>query len=360
MNKPLAAARSAPSIAVVGAGSIAQFHLRALEALGARVRAISDLNRAATEPLCARLGADYTADWQAVVARSDVEAVCILAPTPVHREVAAAALAAGKHVLCEKTLTLSGGASLALAQQAQAAKRVLFTSYMKRRFPAVERAREVIAGLGRVHTIHLRTHQPVPVDLIGGVPHEAFVPTADAASPVKRMAGGGVLTCGGSHILDLLLHLVGKPVEAYGRALTLPGRDIEYAYQGLLRFADDAVAHLDCAWHAHGLRGHGRDGWDESIEIHGSHGVVRIETPLWNRSHELPARLTWHEASGATHDVGFPAVDPFRLNQERFLASVRGDVAIDPFDGYRVDYLLEELYRSSASGTPIALSWKDA
>ena len=64
--------------------------------------------------------------------------VVVLTPSASHAEIVRAALNGGKHVVCEKTLTLDPRESLALGRLAEERQRMLFTSYMKRFFPAVQ------------------------------------------------------------------------------------------------------------------------------------------------------------------------------------------------------------------------------
>ena len=59
-------------------------------------------------PDLARLGIPVaTADYRELVERDDLDAVAIVTPTPTHREIMLAAVAAGKHVLCEKPIAMN-------------------------------------------------------------------------------------------------------------------------------------------------------------------------------------------------------------------------------------------------------------
>jgi predicted dehydrogenase len=137
--------------AIVGPGSIASTHVDALRRLGVRLQAV-----VGREPKRAR---ELAALWQAPLATDNlqealavVDTVHICSPNHLHREQVAAALEAGRHVLCEKpmTPTLREAQELvALARECDLEAAVNFTY---RGYPMVSWAREQVAAgaLGRV------------------------------------------------------------------------------------------------------------------------------------------------------------------------------------------------------------------
>src|SRR5688572_17775179 len=99
-------------VAIIGCGGITlQNHLPGL-ALCQKVKvvALCDANPAVRQHAAATCGLPATAavaEYQAVINRDDVHAVIIATPNHVHAPIAHAAIAAGKHVLCEKPLALN-------------------------------------------------------------------------------------------------------------------------------------------------------------------------------------------------------------------------------------------------------------
>jgi predicted dehydrogenase len=76
----------------------------------AKIVALADIDQGNLERCAARLGRstpDLYPDWRAVVARDDVDAVCVSTPQYTHREIVVAACEAGKHVYCEKPMALT-------------------------------------------------------------------------------------------------------------------------------------------------------------------------------------------------------------------------------------------------------------
>ncbi len=110
-----------PILAVIGCGSISRFHLRAFTETGATVAMVCDPRLAVAQEQAVRFTAVATADWREALSHPAIDAVAIFTPSPYHMAIAQAALEAGMHVMCEKTLTLSAADSLTLTRLAAAA-----------------------------------------------------------------------------------------------------------------------------------------------------------------------------------------------------------------------------------------------
>src|SRR5918912_3459266 len=94
--------------AVVGAGLVGPTHARfAAKAKGAQLKVVCDLREDRGKPLADELGAEWVADYKALMRRDDVQIVSICLPTALHLEVATAAAEAGKHVVVEKPIELN-------------------------------------------------------------------------------------------------------------------------------------------------------------------------------------------------------------------------------------------------------------
>jgi predicted dehydrogenase len=164
-----------------------------------------------------RLGwRDSTDDWRTVLDRDDVHVVDICTPGDTHAEIAVAALAAGKHVLCEKPLANTVAEAEAMtAAAAEAAERGgrAMVGFTYRRVPAVALAQRLVAE-GRIGQIrHVRAQYLQ--DWI-----------ADPEAPLswrldKAKAGSGALGDIGAHIVDLTQFITGRRIaEVTGRLET--------------------------------------------------------------------------------------------------------------------------------------------
>lgn len=149
------------NVAIVGAGIGAQ-HLDGFLALPEtyRVTHICDLDAARAAPLCTASGAAYAADFKALLADPAVEIIDICLPPKLHFETCAAALEAGKHVICEKPLVASLAEADRLAEIAARTGRQVFPVFQYRYGPGIAQLKALIAaGLaGKPYVATLETH----------------------------------------------------------------------------------------------------------------------------------------------------------------------------------------------------------
>ncbi|MGX1273372.1 Gfo/Idh/MocA family protein [Streptomyces phaeoluteigriseus] len=165
-------------------------------------------------------------DWRALIARDDVDLVDICTPGDSHAEIALAALAAGKHVLCEKPLAntveeaerMTRAADTAFTARGQLA----MVGFNYRRVPATALARRMVAE-GRLGPLrHVR------VTYLQDWLNDPEFPLTWRLR--KEQAGSGSLGDLGAHIVDLAQHLVGERLagvsaltETFVRQRPLPG-----------------------------------------------------------------------------------------------------------------------------------------
>lgn len=133
-------------IGAVGCGGIAGGHLPAYRDVeGIRTVAVCDINEQVARERAEEFDvpAVYT-DWRDLLDDEDVDAVSVLLPHHLHREVAVAAAEAGKHVLTEKPMATSLAEADDMIAAAEAAGVVLMVGQILRFRPANIRARELI------------------------------------------------------------------------------------------------------------------------------------------------------------------------------------------------------------------------
>ena len=155
-----------------------------------------------------RLGwAEVETDWRRVVERDDIDLVDICTPGDTHAEIAVAALAAGKHVMCEKPLAndvATADLMAAAAEDALARGVVSMCGFSYRRTPALALARRLIeeGAVGEIRHVRAQYLQ----DWLG-----------DAEAPFtwrldKTRAGTGTLGDIGAHSIDTAQWLTGDDI----------------------------------------------------------------------------------------------------------------------------------------------------
>jgi len=146
---------------------------------------------------------ESSSDWRAVIERDDIDIVDIVTPGDSHAEIAVAALAAGKHVLCEKPLANTVAEAEAMTEAARTAPNgaLAMTGFTYRRVPAAALARDMVAAgrVGRVLQVRAAYLQDWLVD--------PDVPLTWRMQ--KEIAGSGSLGDIGAHAIDLSQFVTG-------------------------------------------------------------------------------------------------------------------------------------------------------
>ncbi|MEZ7006023.1 Gfo/Idh/MocA family protein [Streptomyces sp. AD55] len=246
-------------------------------------------------------------DWRALVARDDIDLVDICTPGDSHAEIALAALAAGKHVLCEKPLanTVDEAEAMARAAEDAAARgQVAMVGFNYRRVPATALARRMVAEgrVGRLRHVRVVYLQDWLVD-----------PRAPMTWRLRReQAGSGALGDLGAHIVDLAQYLTGERLagvsaltETFVRERPLPGAargpdggpatgqvtvDDAAVFTG--RFPSGALASFEATRYATGRKNALR------IELNGERGSLAFDLERLNE-------LQYHDATEPGEHAGF-------------------------------------------------------
>ena len=346
---------------VIGCGNISRFHFAGLEKCGAQVKWVCDLNRDAAEPWAKKFGARYTADYRDIIADPEVNAVFITLISRLHKTICTMAIEAGKAVVCEKTLTESAQDSWDIVSQAKTRQTLFYTSYMKRFIPAMEKAKELLPGLGRILSTHIRAYQCWG-NLWSTAPAEGFFHTPPGeASPVRKNYGGGILVCGGSHILDLVMFLLGRPDRLYASFHVPEGRDYDLQAAALLETAN-GIVHYEALAHPLKKIGFLRDGWDERVEINGLNGRLEVFSSAWDQVAAKSSLLVHYDnTTGNVIEYRFDAVSPFERAVAFFCCQIeqgrQGEQSI--YTGYEVDELIEQIENSAATKQAIEIPWRN-
>jgi predicted dehydrogenase len=140
---------------VVGAGTIGRVHIECLRRIGVQVSAVAGSTPERSRQLAEELDASVVRDAADLVELETVDVVHVCTPNFLHAEHARMALAAGKHIVCEKPLATSVSDCVQLVELAERSERVNAVSYNYRFYPMVQTMRAAAAHgeLGEIHLI---------------------------------------------------------------------------------------------------------------------------------------------------------------------------------------------------------------
>ncbi|MFE5917450.1 Gfo/Idh/MocA family protein [Streptomyces sp. NPDC056468] len=209
------------SVAVIGAGMAGRSHAAGYRnvntVFGAglppvRLAAIADANVALGEDAARRYGFERAlASWEAVVEDPTIDAVSIVVGNALHRPIAEALVAAGKHVLCEKPLAGSMEDARAMAELERTAEVVTSVGYTFRRAPGIAAIRDHVqrAELGDLTLFSGRYWCDYATD-----------PNGPLSWRFKGAPGSGALGDVGSHIIDAAEYVAGPIASVSGASLS--------------------------------------------------------------------------------------------------------------------------------------------
>ena len=194
--------------ALIGTGFMGRTHAEAIRRLGnVEIAAVASSSEERAREFAERYGIGRaTGDFRTILADSGIHAVHVLTPNALHREVALAAIEAGKHVVCEKPLTVSVAEARDLVAAAEKNGRANCVEHNLRYYPLVQQAREMIAGgeLGEVLIVQGTYSQ----DWLLYDTDWNWRADAKMNGPLRAM--GDI----GSHWMDMIQHVTGLSITA--------------------------------------------------------------------------------------------------------------------------------------------------
>ncbi|MHC1787602.1 MAG: Gfo/Idh/MocA family protein [Christensenellales bacterium] len=202
----------------------------------------------------------YSTDYLDLLRDPDIDAIYVATPPDTHAFYTIAAAEYGKAVYVEKPMARSVAECRVMIAACREAGVPLHVAYYRRGQPKFMKARELLASgaLGELRSFAYRYACPPPVlD-----PDRAWLMD-------RGQAGGGLLYDIGSHMLDMILFLLGEPLELVGRSANLSRQyDVPDTSSALLRFASGVQGAIQLSFAA-------AEGADE-LWISGSLGSLRL------------------------------------------------------------------------------------
>ena len=257
-----------------------------------RIKHISVCNPSEAKRAAATAAGYYRhveADYRTLIDDPEIDVICVASPNGVHKEQLESAIAANKHIYCDKpvvgTVAEAEGLAKMLDSGNYSGKHQMVLQY--RFFPATMRAKQLIdeGFLGRV--AHYRA----------AYLHSSNIDAKKAIhwKSDRSRGGGGVFFDMGVHVLDLMTHFVGPidslcaasttfhPVRTNAETGAMVNVDTDDATLTVIRHANGAIGSIEASKVATGA-------CDElRFEIHGEHGAIRFNLmdPNWLEVYDL-------------------------------------------------------------------------
>ncbi len=261
--------------------------------------------------------------YEAMFDDPGVDAVYISLPNALHHPWTLKALAAGKHVLCEKPYTRRPAEVIEAFDAADRAGRVLMEAFMWRHTRQTQRLLELLPRIGRLETVRATFSFPL---------------TNPDNIRVRADLDGGSLMDVGCYCVSGSRLLAGEePAAVYGTQVVGPS-GVDLRFTGVLRFPGGAVAEFTSAFTTD----------HECLEAIGTEGTLRLPDP-W---HNVQGRLYLNDEA-----IELDPGNPYQDELENMSAAIRGDA--EPLLG-RQDALgqartIAALYESAATGAEVRL-----
>jgi predicted dehydrogenase len=366
-------------IGLVGYGSIGKMHTLAYRMLpmiydpmpaDIQLVGVATATEASMRKAVAQGGFVFgTTDWRELVARDDIDVIDCCTPNHLHRDILLAALAAGKHVYCDKPLakTLDEAREIVTAAHQSKVKHQMTFQY--RFIPAMMRAQQLVEEgfLGRVFSFRTQYLHAGYID-----PQRPFSWRLDVTK-----GGGGAMVDLASHALDLVRFLLGDFesvnafTETFIRERPVPGEDrmakveVDDLVLMMARMENGSIGTVEASRLATGTNDELR------LEIHGQLGALRFNLMDPNWLYVYDAREASDPIGG---DRGFKAIETVQrypapavlpgpkfslgwtrlhaASQYAFIRNVVEDLPPSPnfVDGLRVQEVMEAGYLSAREG----------
>ena len=334
---------------IVGTGVIAAIHADAISLLpDARLVAVTDVAADAAAAFAAAHGCAAEPDLGALLARPDVEVVCVCVPSGLHAAVGVQAAQAGKHLVVEKPIDVSLEAADRLIDAARAAG-VALTVISQHRFdPGLVELRRLLddGALGRLVLGEASTKW-----------YRAQAYYDSAAWRGTYAMDGGSLMNQGVHYVDLLRWCMGPAAEVTAVCATQAHQiEVEDTALGIVRFASGAVGTILSSTAAF-------PGFPQRLEITGTNGTVTVaDGRIVGRA--LAADPGQASPDGSADADRSAAADPAALDIASHAAQLADLVdaidagrepAVSGRDGRDTLEIVLAVYESSRAGRPVRL-----
>lgn len=266
---------------IIGTGNIANSFAEGLaSAENAEITAVASRTLAAADSFGDKYGIAGRCIGAAQLAgRSDVDAVYVATPHPMHKQDTLDCIAGGKAVLCEKPFSMNAAEASAMIKAARKKKVFLMEAMWTNFFPAMQRVREIIASgsIGEVRLVQSNFCF-----------RAGFNPESRLFSPAL---GGGALLDVGIYNVSLARMVFGKKPSRISSMAELGSTGVDEQSAVIMGYDGGAMAVLTCAV---------RTGTGHEAAIYGTEGHIKIPHMFWR-----PQRIILAAGAEPEREISF-------------------------------------------------------
>ena len=255
-------------VGLIGCGSITRYRHAPEYASHPDVEivAFADRHLERAQKLTAQYGGKALEKWQDLIALKDIDAVSVCTSNVTHGPITMAALAEGKHVLCEKPMATSDDEAASMIEAAKRAGKFLMIGHNQRLAPSHIKAKQILQSgvIGDVVTFRTTFSH--------GGPEGWSVEGAKGWFFKREEAFVGSMGDLGVHKADLLLWLLGEDiveVSAFVEQVSKPFGNVDDNAVCIVRTKSGAIGTLTASWTHH-------PGEDNATVVYGTKGILKI------------------------------------------------------------------------------------
>ena len=312
----------------------------------------------------------FTADWRETIERDDVDLVCITTPPKFHRDMTLAAIANGKHVLCEKPMAMNVGEAAEMTRAADESGLMALIDHELRFLPGRRHAYRMIRDgvIGKIR--HAKCNFQAPHRGDPNVPWNWWS---------SEEQGGGALGAIGSHIIDSFNWFLGTSIrsvfcqlQSHVKQRPVPGGDLRAVTSDdeslmIVRFGegelvDDAtgivsISMTEIPKYKHRVEFYGSDG-SIAIDARGEVFFAKNGDDDWKE-----VGVDFGDPIPGVPDTGFSS--GFTVFAPKLIEALKqGETSVEQAatfaDGLAVQRVLDAAHESDRSGRSITIEERGA
>lgn len=349
----MAAAAAPLGFGIIGLGMIADFHAQAIAQItGAKLVGVATRNATKTRAFAEKHHVPFVAtDIAELVARPDIQVICITTPSAAHLDASLAAISAGKHVVIEKPIEVDTARTDKIIAAAEAAG-VRIAPVFQGRFGDGARTVKAAVDAGRLGRLVLASN------------YVKWHRAAQYYTPPRGLLGndgGGAVINQAIHGLDLLLWFAGLPAEvfAWQTRRVHTNIEVEDTACAALKFQSGALGTFEAStalW----------PGWARRHELCGENGSIVLEDDRivrWEFREPRPEDESIR-AAGQNNTLGSGAANPGSISVEGHRRQLQDLVdairenrphALDGREGRKAVAFVNAIYSSAKTGKPVKI-----